>query len=342
MGATRRYGGLRIGLIGASGHFSRPLEIIARRPELELVAVAPAHPAERLDRVQRHAAFTPDTRTLSSADELLDALELDAVIVNPPYGLNARYITAAVRRGIAVYAEKPYATTLDALAALQEALKERPTPVVGMFELRAHPVVATAARLVNSGAIGLPVGAFGQKTYKFNAATRPGWYAEPELYGGTIPWVAIHAIDWTRYITGCEFQAVSAVQAPFGSGPMANVEMVGGILYSLSTGGAALISFDFLRPAAAATHGDDRFRVIGTEGELWGCVERNELRLLDKNGERAVALDAPPSLFERFVDALIDPERPMPMTAADGLASTEAALWAREAARRSEQLLLPR
>lgn len=341
MTAASQRAKLRIGLIGVSGHFARPLEIVARRPDLELVAVAPAHPAEHLDRVRRHAAFTSQTYALSSGDELLEAVELDAVIVNPPYGLNAHYITAAVRRGVAVYAEKPFATRLDALAALRQALQERPTPLVGMFELRAHPVVATAARLVRSGAIGRPVGAFGQKTYKFDPATRPAWYAQPEMYGGAIPWVAIHAIDWTRYITGCEFHAVSAVQEPFGTGPMASVEMAGGILYSLASGGAALISFDYLRPASAPSHGDDRFRIIGTEGELWGCVERGELLLLDKHGQRAVALDTPVSLFERFVDALLNPERPMPMTAEDGLASTEAALWAREAAQRGERLLLP-
>ena len=332
---------LRFGMIGASGHFGGALNVIARHPQLSLAAVALAHPSERLERVRSHPAFTAETRVVSSPEELLDDGSLAGVVINPPYGMNARYAIAAVRRGIAVYVEKPYATRLDELEELRRAASEHKTPLTGMLELRAHPVIATAARLVRGGAIGAPTLAYGQKTYKFDPATRPPWYADEALYGGTIPWVAIHAIDWTRFITGCEYTAVTGVQSSFGAGPLATAEKAGGLLFELTGGGAALISFDYLRPAAAATHGDDRFRIIGTEGELWGSVQRNELRLLDRSGERLIELDPTETIFERFVGSLLDPGRPTPVTAEDGIASTEAALWARQAARLRARVVIP-
>jgi predicted dehydrogenase len=38
------------------------------------------------------------------------------------------------------------------------------------------------------------------------------------------------------------------------------------VLMALDNGGTAVVHADFLRPAAAATHGDDRLRIAGSEG----------------------------------------------------------------------------
>jgi predicted dehydrogenase len=329
---------MRIGLVGVSGHYGGALHVVAQHERARLVAVAAAHPEESIAAVRRHPAFGSHTREYDTPEALLNQAELDLLIVNPPYGLNARYTMAALRRGVAVYSEKPLATTLSDLAALQQAVQESGVPLAAMLEMRAEPVIATAARLVREGAIGQPMLAFGQKSYKLGR--RPGWYRERQLYGGTIPWVAIHAIDWTRFITGLTVTAVSATgycTAP----ELPGVETAGTIQLEFAEGGSAAITYDYLRPLAASTHGDDRFRIAGTDGVLVGSGQENKLTLLSAAGERQIeVLDRPPALFAQFLEALLG-ECPLPMSAADALCSTAVALWAQQALEKRARLELP-
>src|SRR5690606_21345138 len=110
--------------------------------------------------------------------------------------------------------------------------------------------------------------------------TRPVWYGDRQLYGGTIPWVAIHAIDWLRFITGQEYSRVYASAVALTEGRLAGVETAGAVHLEWCGGGQAAVTFDFLRPPEAESHGDDRFRIVGTAGVLVGCLHRHELELL--------------------------------------------------------------
>ena len=330
---------IRVGLIGASGHFGKALTAIAASNRAVLAGAARAHDGEPWDAVRKHPAFTQDTGEFSSPEELLDRGFLDAVIVNPPYGWNARWAIAAVERGVAVYCEKPLATTFDDLERLKAAARRSGVPLVAMYEFRTDPVVRAAARAVREGRIGAPRLAFGQKSYKFGPERRPAWYNDRSMYGGTIPWVAIHAIDWTRYIAGKEFRAVSAVQYRYGKAPLADVEAAGSIQLE-GEEFAAVVTFDYLRPAGAKTHGNDRFRIVGDRGEITGSVPDRRIELCTDAGVEALPLEEGPSLFEALIDALASGSAP-PMTAEDAIRSTEVALWARQAADERRRIEMP-
>ena len=71
-------------------------------------------------------------------------------------------------------------------------------------------------------------------------------------------------------------------------------------------------------------HGDDRIRVVGTEGILEVC--QGEILLLDGEGERAITPPPTRSLWERFIAG----EEPIP--AEEILYLTRVALLARKAA----------
>lgn len=332
--AAPHTGPLRIGLVGASGHFGSALRFIAEQNDAKLVAVAFTHPSDNAQGVRKSAAYGPQTVEYETAEALIAQAHPDVLIVDPPYGLHARISLAALRQGIAVYSEKPLATTFAELNELKQAVMESGVPLVAMYELRSHAVVATATRLVRSGAIGRPVLASGQKSYKLGQ--RPAWYCDRAMYGGTIPWVAIHAIDWTRFITGCEFVAVSASQQCTAA-ELPGVETAGTINLEWADGGSAVITFDYLRPAAAPTHSDDKFRIVGTSGILEGHVSLGKLTLLDDSGLHEVTLDQPAPLFAQFLQG-IKGMADLPMTAEDAISSNVAALLAREAAEHHERL----
>lgn len=85
---------------------------------------------------------------------------------------------------------------------------------------------------------------------------------------------------------------------------------------------------DYLRPAAASTHGDDRVRVAGTDGiieVLGGCVT-----LIDSAGERELpAENSRGAIFSDFVAAVEGTREPL-TNAAETFALTRACLRTRE------------
>ena len=88
-------------------------------------------------------------------------------------------------------------------------------------------------------------------------------------------------------------------------------------------------NIDYLRPAAAASHGDDRVRVVGVEGVVE--VMAGAARVLNGDGERELAGKAAPSMLDAFAGQCAGGP-PCPVSARDALAMTRACLLARRAA----------
>ena len=73
----------------------------------------------------------------------------------------------------------------------------------------------------------------------------------------------------------------------------------------LDGGATAAVTMDFLRPAGAPTHGDDRLRIAGDRGILETMSADGQVELLSEEAPRQVALETPPeSLFADFVTEL--------------------------------------
>ncbi len=216
---------------------------------------------------------------------------------------------------------------IEQLEVLRGAVQSGKAKFTIMLSMRFEGAYFTARKLVEEGVIGNPVLAFAQKSYRWGTQ-RPKFYKKRELYGGTIPWIGIHPIDCVRWVTGLEFQSVTAHHAALVHG-FGDCEDMATALFTFKTGGSALISVDYLRPAAAPTHADDRFRIVGSKGVLE--IRGEELQLIDENGVSYPTLEEPSNLFVDFVrelqgsgDHLIRPE--------DAFRVTEIALKTRDAA----------
>jgi predicted dehydrogenase len=206
------------------------------------------------------------------------------------YYQNADAIIAAANRNVHVISEKPIATTLEDLERVREAVAQAGVRLTALLAMRLSPELRAVRRAVADGLIGEPVLASGQKSYKFGQS-RPEFYKRRQSYGGSIPWVAIHAIDFIRFCTGVEYASVRALHANKVFSDYPECEDCGGLLFELSNGGQAVITFDYLRPDGAATHGDDRLRIAGSEGVV-------EVRLVEDMCQ-LVRHDGPPRELER-------------------------------------------
>ena len=257
---------MRIGFIGGWGHHYLA-EIVRERPgDVEAFAFAGdgVDDARAKDRFDNLAASHKGGQWFDSAAALLDEFKPDVMNIGPVYGRIGDFVIQTLRRQIPCVSEKPLANDWPTLVAIRAAAKESSAPLVTEFPFRSDPAMAAAQQAVAAGELGDIVLATGQKSYRFGS--RPAWYSDRQLYTGTIPWVASHAIDFIRFVTGQRFVETFGRQGNVSHPEMGVMEDHTVSMFTLAGGGAAVVHADYGRPNKAATHGDDRLRVVGSKG----------------------------------------------------------------------------
>ncbi|MBQ9785375.1 MAG: Gfo/Idh/MocA family oxidoreductase [Clostridia bacterium] len=276
---------MKVCYVGYCGHSGQAHEVLKARTDVTLCGVAPGSTEEGMTQ-----SFDPSVPFYSSYTEMLDAVRPDMCVVSPVFGKTGEVILACAARGIDVFSEKPVATTVEELDAVENAVKQSGIRFCAMHYLRYRPSFYYAARLVREGAVGDVRLLTAQKSYKFG--TRPAWYYDRTLYGGTIPWVGIHAIDWVWAFSGKRFLSVSAQS--FGS-----PEMTALCQFELEGDAMASVNLDYYRPAGAPTHDDDRIRCVGTRGVIEVIGDR--ITLIDADGARELEVPEAPELLTEFL-----------------------------------------
>jgi predicted dehydrogenase len=193
---------------------------------------------------------------------MLDRFKPDVVNVGTVYGYAGDVIAAVLERGAPVVSDKPVAATWQQLDRLKQLTNN--AQLITEFNFRSQPEFRAARDAVAQGLIGKVALATAQKSYRWG--TRPKWYADRTAYGGTILWVAGPGIDAIRFVTGQTFTRVTGRHKNVTHPEMGTMEDHTMNVFALSGGGTASCHADYLRPAKAPTHGDDRLRVIGSTG----------------------------------------------------------------------------
>ncbi len=321
---------MKLAMIGAQGHVRFVLDSPALGRDVELVAAARHGDDDATD----YAAWKPGGELAIYDDpvRMLDAVQPDVVCVCMPLYRNAEASTAAAERGCHVFSDKPLATELADLRRLREATERAGVRIAAMFNMRCAPPYQAVRQIVAEGGIGGPVLASVQKSYPFG--TRPDFYRRRQTYGGTIPWIAIHALELIRFTTGERFVRVAAMHGNLSQPDYPGAEDHGGLLLELTGGGHAVVRFDYLRPKAPGVqrrHGDDRLRIAGTEGIVEVVEEGTAVRLTTPTEVLAPPLPPGVDLFADFI-ASVRGGGECIVTPADAFEITEAALKARHAA----------
>ncbi len=308
-------------MIGTDGHTDMIVGDLPFLDKIRLVAWA------------NRAVDTPlprEVRLYNEYGEMLDREKLDVVGICLPYWLNAKAAIAVAVKGIHVVMEKPVATTLNDLALLSKTVKEKRVRLTALLGMRLEPRFRTIRHIIESGAIGVPVLVTAQKSYKFGKS-RPDFYRRKDTYGGSIPWVGIHAIDYMHYTTRLDYKRTAAFQGNYCHHDYPGVEDHAVMAFELSNGGSAMLNIDFLRPESSPTHGDDRLRVAGTSGVVEIKDGGSRVEVIDSSGVHDVPLPGTRPFFGDFLAELrgegthiLGPEEPFEMT--------RVALLSREAA----------
>ena len=261
---------LRIAVLGAGLIGRRHIQTILAMPEAaELVAVAdPVVDPAGLD-VGAAAWF-------ADAQEMLDRVKPEAVIIATPNALHLQQGQWCCERGIHFLMEKPVTVTLDEAAALVQAVRQSGVKTLVGHHRRYLGVVQQAKQWLADGRLGrLVVASVVWATRKPDAYFQAAWRTQPG--GGPLLINAIHEIDMLRHLCG-DIHAVSGVKSHANRGfavedtAAAVFEFDNGCLGTLACTDAGLSPWTIEQgsgenPAFGYT-GQSAYRLIGTEGSL--------------------------------------------------------------------------
>jgi predicted dehydrogenase len=277
---------MKIGVIGNWGHHGAVLDETDRMPEASAVGIAPGFDAEDLTSLETRYAGTAtryaDHRTM------LSEKRPDVVIISTRLDRIAGLAADAAHAGCHTICEKPLAVTHEDLARLWRAITSCRTQCIAMLPNRNQPVLAAARRAVESGRIGEVKLLNARKSYKFSGP-RSGWIARRVSYGGTLPWIGIHALDFIDSIIPVPITSLSAMHGNVAHPEDPECEDVCTMNLRLEGGALATVSVDYLRPGSANSHGDDWLRIVGTEGSIEAAMERNQCTVIDRDGHGEIA-----------------------------------------------------
>lgn len=257
---------IRAAFIGSRGHFQMALDQMGQVGGFEIVAFSSG--GDSVDPIIAWCtAKGHHPMVFEDYQRMLDQGGIDLLVVCGPFERHAEMCIAAIERDIHVLSEKPAALTLEDLAKLKKVSAAHPKALLaGMMFSRYEPGFFTGWKLVREGAIGDIRVINARKSYK--RGNRPAYYENRETYGGTIPWVGSHAIDWMLWFSEQIPEAVYARHSTAANGDVGEMESSAICQFSFASGLEASISIDVLRPENAPTHGDDWMRIVGSNGVM--------------------------------------------------------------------------
>ncbi|HHT36686.1 MAG: Gfo/Idh/MocA family protein [Candidatus Wallacebacter cryptica] len=321
---------MRVCIIGGSGHASFVFRAMSADPTIEVVGIAPGSEGENTAKFMKEAEKRGQSpKYYDDYRVMLDELKPDIAAVNCHFGDHAKVNFEVLSRKIHLFGEKPLATTMEELAVLEKEYERAGVEVAAMLGLRYDPAFYTAWHAVQDGKIGEVRLLTAQKSYRLGS--RPNFFKNRVSYGGTIPWVGSHAIDWVYWFAGEDFISVMAHHSAMHNRGLGTMEMTGLCHFEFTNEVFGSVNIDYLRPSTAESHGDDRVRAAGTKGVIEVRGGRVYLISADQPGTQELPLMQPPAFFAEFVKQ-VRGEGQCLVSAKDSFRVTEACLRARESA----------
>ena len=312
---------LRVGVFGAGRMGRVHAENLARHIDGVEVAAWTDPTEPDLQQLARELGVE---RTADHWRQIIDADDIDAVVIATPTDTHYEMVMAAASRNLAIFCEKPLDLRLPRLRQIQAEVERREVPLMVAFQRRFDPAFAALQQDVAAGRIGTP--------HTIRTVSRDS-RLPPEAFiprsGGIFMDMTVHDFDMSRFLVGREIEEVYA-RASCLIDPM--FEQHGDwdtALVSVRFAGGAL---GVIENSRLASYGyDQRIEVFGANGVL--TVDNPSSALRSSSG------DDVPFFAERYADAyrielqaFVDAVRrraPMPVDVEASIRAVEAALAAR-------------
>ncbi|CZF86232.1 Gfo/Idh/MocA family protein [Grimontia marina] len=142
---------IRYGILGCGMMGQEHIRNIQLLENVEITVLAEPN-AEMRAKAQ---ALVPTARTVEGLDELLEANDVDALVIATPNFQHAEQLLGIMSRcSLPILIEKPICTQIDDVARMVEAAKSHPAPIWVAMEYRYMPPITLLLDLLAQGEIG--------------------------------------------------------------------------------------------------------------------------------------------------------------------------------------------
>lgn len=311
---------VRIGMVGSGFMAETHLDAYSGIDGAEVVAVAAPNTAEEFVDERGLAA-----EAYGSVEELLDGATVDAVDVCSPTPTHRPVVTAAAERGVDAFCEKPIAGSLDDATAIEEAVSEAGITLAVGHVLRFFPQYERARETVESSGIGDPGVARARRRSPFPSWGHGNWYADRDRSGGVLVDLAIHDLDYLRWVFG-DVERVFARRSVWTEGEHGHVTL------RFENGAAATVDASWGLPPGQEL--DSSFELAGDDGLVEFDGDAAALTVRTEEGTlvtNPVAADGYRRQLAAFVEC-VERESEPAVTADDAIAALRLSLAANRSA----------
>src|SRR4051812_17023997 len=190
----------RLGFLGVGWIGYHRMRAIAEADVVDIAAVSDPSTAM----VARATEFAPGAKAVSTFDELLDH-EIDGVVIATPTALHAEQSIRALRRGKAVFCQKPLGRTGEEVREVVAAARSANRLLAVDLSYRFTEAMQRISSLVRSGELG-PVFAVELTFHNAYGPDKP-WFYDPKLSGGgCVIDLGVHLVDLALWVL--DFPAV--------------------------------------------------------------------------------------------------------------------------------------
>jgi predicted dehydrogenase len=320
----------KVAIVGIGGRGSWLVGAVAKRPDVEIVAVCDRY-VKRAEYIVQQCQLT-STRVFDDIGTLLTEVECDAVMVTTTDAHHAEVVVPALAAGKFVFCEKPLETTVRKCKAIIAADRRAGGKTFVGLNLRYAPVYARVKQIIDSGVLGdlltIQADEFydGGRTYfrrwnRFRAEGGGLWITKAShdfdllhWFAGAKPVEVFAQAAKTYYVPKagaatqcrhCKLEATCPDRAPREAPALVQIrEESGGEPHDLCLYNAPSDTFDHgiatvaFEGAILATYtcnvvagfSDRRIRVAGTKGTVEGCLSGKSLTLYKRDPSSRVEL----------------------------------------------------
>ena len=245
------------------------------------------------------------------------------------------YIIRALEAGLGVVADKPMATRMEDVDAIEAAAKKSGAPLYLMLTERFGEAICTAKKLIDEGAIGTVAQQYLVRPHRLHPTKRPAWMYDHARYGGIISAIGVHDVDLARFFSGQEVKSILASHTANARHPQfTDFWDTGMTMMEMADGSVATVAVNWLTPDEYHAHGDTRFYITGTRGYIEVSTVNKTVRFYsDTEKEQYVPVSPlPMTVEEDALNAMSDWSYRPAVTTHDSIEATRATLLAQIAA----------
>ena len=262
---------IKVGFIGVGGIAGVHLRYLSNSSDAKIAAVCDVNAAQA-DKIGTQYNAKP----YSDAQKMLDSEKLDAVYVCVPPFAHTNQELLVCERKLALFVEKPIATTLEKGQEITNAVAKAKNVTAVGYNWRSADITKRAKELI----AGKPVSA----AYGYWVGNMPGvmWWRQQATSGGQLNEQATHVVDIARHLIGGKVVSVFAQGAKgiynkkhekhdIHENVIALLTFDSGAVVSVATGHTSAQGFrvgiDFILEDLTVTHNNNELRVKHPKGE---------------------------------------------------------------------------